>query len=134
MSTTNPDPVYLARYKENADQARHHEVLRERSTTMVAQTTGVLLGLLGFKEGNFLTSPIVSLVGIFIILLGGWGIFSAVMAESRARRHRERIDGFLTKLDTSFTPDAKTKQTVWVWVLFHVGIIGLGIAILVLKH
>ena len=134
MSTTNPDPVYLARYKENADQARHHEVLRERSTTMVAQTTGVLLGLLGFKEGNFTTNPIVSLAGIFIILLGIWGIFSSVMSESRARRHRARIDKFLEKLDTSFKAGAKTKQTVWVWVLFHSGIIALGVAILALKY
>src|SRR5262249_57262544 len=32
--------VLLARYKENYDQARHHEALRECTTAMVASTTG----------------------------------------------------------------------------------------------
>src|SRR6188768_2498329 len=100
MALPGPPPnpnrdILLARYKENADQARHHETLRERSTAMVAQTCGVLLGFLGFKEGKVVASPIVLMAGCFIVLLGLWGIFSSLMFEARARRHRARIDKIL---------------------------------------
>src|SRR4051812_16126140 len=100
MATRNPDQaVLLARYKENADQARHHETLRERSTAVVAQTTGVLLGLMGFKEGSLSSSHVVPLISSFIVLLGLWGIVSSIVFNSRARRHRRRIDKIKAKLD-----------------------------------
>lgn len=59
--TTREQNIIMGRYRENADQARHHETLRERSTSMVAQTSGVLLGLLGFKEGRLVSSPTAAL-------------------------------------------------------------------------
>ena len=40
----------LTRYKENADQARNHEQLRERTTRMVAMTVGILIGLLALSH------------------------------------------------------------------------------------
>lgn len=62
----NPNQaVLLARYTENCEQARHHEQLRERTTSMVAQTSGVMLGLLGFKEGTWKDNAI----GLFIAVL-----------------------------------------------------------------
>lgn len=81
MAANAPQPnrdILLARYKENADQARHHETLRERSTVMVAQATGVMLGLLGFKEGTLSHSSAAAAIAVFIVLLGAWGIFSSI--------------------------------------------------------
>lgn len=124
----------LARYKENADQARHHETLRERSTAMVAQTTGILLGLLGFKEGTFATSHVVPLIAAFIILLGLWGIFSSLMFERRARRHRDRIDKIRKQLESGFEPDPRGRRLIWVWVLFHTGIVLLGAALVAMRY
>jgi hypothetical protein len=97
---------------------------------MVAQTVGVMLGLIGFKEGNWADNPIGKLIAIFIILLGAWGVFSSLLFESRARRHRARIDKIRKELDAGFVPGPKTKQMIWVWVLFHAAIIALGIALL----
>ena len=128
-SNSVAQPVLLARYKENCDQARHHETLRERTTAMVAQTSGVMLGLVGFKEGQWKDNPAGHLIAVFIVVLGAWGVFSSLMFESRARRHRSRIDSIRVELETGFQPGAKTKQMVWVWVLFHTMIIGLGMAL-----
>lgn len=129
-ATPTAQIVLLARYKENCDQARHHETLRERTTSMVAQTSGVMLGLVGFKEGQWVNNPAGKLIALLIVVLGLWGIFSSLMFESRARRHRVRIDDIRTQLEPSHKPGKKTKQMVWVWVLFHSCIVVLGIALL----
>jgi hypothetical protein len=89
----NPNQtVLLARYTENCEQARHHEALRERTTSMVASTTGVMLGLLGFKEGTWKGNPIGLLIAVFIVVLGVWGLISVGLSEARIRRHRDRIN------------------------------------------
>ena len=124
-----PQAVLLARYKENCDQARHHEVLRERTTAMVAQTSGVMLGLVGFKEGQWKDNPVGQLIAAFIIVLGAWGVFSSVMFEMRARRHRKRIASIRAQLEPNSEPGLNTKQMVWVWVVFHTLIILLGVAL-----
>jgi hypothetical protein len=140
MATTNPDQaVLLARYKENADQARHHETLRERSTAVVAQTTGVLLGLMGFKEGSLSSSHVVPLISSFIVLLGLWGLVSSIIFNSRARRHRRRIDKIRAKLEgyeKEDVGDSPWRQGLnWVWVIFHSLIVVLGVSIMLLqKH
>lgn len=121
--------VLLARYKENADQARHHETLRERSTAMVAATTGVMLGLLGFKDGTIHHSEAAAVVGLFTILLGAWGMFSALVFESRARRHRNRIDRFLASLGVTISTRRKRHELNSVWLLFHAAIICLGVTV-----
>ena len=69
------------------------------------------------------------LIALFIVVLGAWGVFSSLMFESRARRHRARIDSIRVQLEAGFQPGAKTKQMVWVWVLFHTLIIVLGTAL-----
>ena len=136
MANPTPPPspnrdILLARYKENSDQARHHETLRERSTAMVAQTCGVLLGFLGFKEGKVVASPIVLMAGCFIVLLGCWGIFSSLMFESRARRHRVRIDKILVGLGAiTSAPASKVRTLNLVWVIFHLAIIAIGVAVI----
>lgn len=72
----------VARYTENSEQAREHETLRERTTSMVFQTSGVMLGLLGFKEGSWQDNPISLFIAVFILLLGTWGLVSAIMSEN----------------------------------------------------
>jgi len=123
--------ILLARYKENCEQARHHEALRERTTSMVASTTGVMLGLLGFKEGTWGGNPIGILLAVFIVLLGAWGLYSVALSESRIRRHRERIDGIRKELEPTFFAAEPTKQTRWVWLLFHSAIVCLGFILLI---
>ena len=54
-SESSGQQILLARYKENSNRTRHHETLRERTTAMVAQTTGILLGLMGFGVSIFLS-------------------------------------------------------------------------------
>ena len=136
MTTSNPDQaVLLARYKENADQARHHETLRERTTAVVAQTTGILLGLMGFKEGSLYSSRVVPLISSFIILLGLWGIVSSIVFNNRARRHRDRIGYIRQKLDGGGTSEADNPWSLglnWVWVLFHSFVVVLGLSIMLL--
>lgn len=122
--------LLLARYKENCDQARHHEALRERTTAMVASTTGVMLGLAGFKEGTWQGNPIGLLIAIFVVALGAWGIFSSTLSESRIRRHRDRIVEIRRELEPGFKPTPPTRQTWWVWLLFHVGIAAVGVVLL----
>ncbi len=124
--TTQEQDIILTRYRENADQARHHETLRERSTAMVAQTYGVLLGLLGFKQGSLVSGTILYLIGSLIVLLGLWGVYSAVAFDNRARRHRERIDKLLVRLGEIKSPSAKKHRLNLVWVAFHLGIIAIG--------
>ena len=129
----NPNQAsLLARYAENCEQARHHEALRERTTSMVASTTGVMLGLLGFKEGTWKGNPIGLLIAVFVIVLGVWGLISAVLSEARIRRHRERINKIRGLLEPDFAPEEPTRQTRWVWVAFHTGVVILGVALLVI--
>jgi hypothetical protein len=128
--TAQEQDIILARYRENADQARHHETLRERSTNMVAQTSGVLLGLLGFKQGSPVSSTILYLIGSLIVLLGLWGVYSAVAFDNRARRHRERIDKLLVRLGEITSPSAQKHRLNLVWVAFHLGIIAIGAIII----
>lgn len=126
------EPALIARYKENADQARHHETLRERSTTMVLQTTGVVLGLLGLKGGVVQAGHATIILALFVVLLGLWGIFSSLVFESRARRHRNRIDRLLKQLIPGFSTKPKTHELNWVWLLLHSGVVVLGVAMLCL--
>jgi hypothetical protein len=128
-ASTPDQAVLLARYKENADQARQHETLRERTTAMVAQTTGILLGLVGFKEGSVHQNQLVPFVSAFVILLGLWGVFSSLLFERRLRRHRKRIDSIRAHLEPSFGPEEKSHWTIWIWVLFHCGIVALGVTL-----
>jgi len=130
--------ILLARYKENGDQARQHETLRERSTMTVAQTTGVLLGLMVLKDGSLNSGIIVWLISSFIILLGAWGIFSSIIFDSRARRHRQRIVEIRNKLEekneviqASFNP--WEIRLNWVWIIFHLFIMAIGVSMIILR-
>ena len=131
------EEVLLLRYKENCDQARQHENLRERTTATIATTVGVLLGVLGLKQNGAPPAGLLAtVIAAFIILLGVFGIFASAAFEIRARMHRKRIAGILTKLDTLIEPDeaqteaeAKRIRFVWIWYGFHGMIVLLGIVL-----
>jgi len=86
-----------------------------------------------YTRNNSTSSDTPQLAAAKFILLGLWGIFSSLMFERRARRHRRRIDTIRKELEPGFTPDPKTGLTIWIWVLFHTGIVSLGVAILIVR-
>lgn len=142
--------VLLSVYKENADQARHHEQQRERITAIVAQTTGVVLGLLTFSKTGILTGSIEhALVAVFVIMLGILGFWSSWKHNERSRLHHHRIRELrgemagLSEIDLRGIfkrADAKHKKDYrfdpgrirlhWAWKSFHVLIVCLGLALL----
>ena len=87
-------------------------------------------GTIGFKEGTSAANTIGALGGVFIILLGCWGISASLLFEARARRHRDRVDSIRAKLEPGFKPGEKTRQMIWVWVLFHLLVVAVGIVVL----
>ena len=92
--------LLLAIYKENADQARHHEVQRERVTALVGQASGVVLGLLGGKAALGLGSPNIPLVAaLFLMVLGLWGYFASSRHYERSRLHVQRLREVRLKLE-----------------------------------
>jgi hypothetical protein len=125
--TGPPQVLNLAKYAENAAQARHHEAMRQSTTSMVAQTTGVMLGLIGFKEGTWRGNPVGLIIAGFVVVLGLWGLTSAVYSESRIQRHRARLIEAKKALDPKFVPDFPTRHTQWIWYAFHTVIILLGL-------
>jgi hypothetical protein len=82
--------LLLALYKENCDQSRHHEVQRERVTSIVAQTTGIIVGLFGFATSWANPSPVRLVIPAFLILLGLWGYFGA-WRHYGSRFHVQRV-------------------------------------------
>ena len=123
------EEILLARYKENCDQARQHENLRERTTA----TIGVLLGFLGLKQDATLPhGPLVPIIAAFIILLGLFGIFASWLFDNRARMHRAAIKNILDQLGASAIRDAETKHVrfVWIWYTFHALLAVLGAVLL----
>jgi hypothetical protein len=137
MSTTPAAPrqkglveeTLLARYKENCDQARQHESLRERTTATIATTIGVLLGFLGLKQSAVLPSgPLAPVIAAFIILLGLFGIFASWLFDNRARMHRDTIAIILEMLNAPPVrpPGTKKANLGWIWYAFHLLIVLLG--------
>jgi hypothetical protein len=92
MDPKDQQTLILAVYKENCDQARHHEVQRERVTAIVATTTGLLLGLFGFSQNAWSEpKPIHLVIPVFLILLGLWGFAASWKHNERSSLHRQRI-------------------------------------------
>lgn len=128
------EEILLARYKENCDQARQHENLRERTTATIGATVGVLLGVLGLKNGGEVpTGKLACIIAGFIILLGAFGIVASWLFDNRARLHRAAITEILAQLHASkIRNDVETKRLrfVWIWYAFHTVIVMLGVVLL----
>lgn len=154
MEPKDKQTLILAIYKENCDQARHHEIQRERVTAIVASTTGVMLGLLGLgKGGELITPSLMLLMSIFIVLLGLWGFAGSWKHNERAALHRERIGQCRIQLENlsginlvkinelaeeahvlSFGPNARFEtSTHYIWKTLHVMIALLGFTMVIVS-
>lgn len=129
------EELLMLRYVENSGQARHHEVLRERTAATIGATVSGLLGLLVFGGGGAVPKgPIGPLIGAFVVVLGLFGIFASWLFENRARVHRARISVILTQLEAT-NIDGGVPKRLWlrsIWYAFHAMIVLLGVALLAL--
>ncbi len=91
MDPKDQQTLLLAYLKENCDQARHHEVQRERVTAIVASTTGLVMGLFGFSSSWSHPSSVHLAVPFFMVILGAWGYLAAWKHHERSRMHVQRI-------------------------------------------
>jgi hypothetical protein len=151
MEPKDQQTTILAVYKENCDQARHHEIQRERVTTIVAQTTGFILGLFGFANAWATPKYIHLAIPAFIVLLGVWGFVAAWKHNERSKLHVQRVRQCRKRLSDlsgidleAINSDAKTKhlaefgpqaeletRTHIVWKAFHLLVAVLGIVIFI---
>jgi len=91
MDAKDQQTLLLAYLKENCDQARHHEVQRERVTAIVASTTGLIMGLFGFSSSWDHPTHVHLAIPFFLIVLGAWGYLAAWKHHERSRMHVQRI-------------------------------------------
>ena len=91
MDAKDQQTLLLAMYKENCDQARHHELLRERVTTLLATTTALILGLFGFSSSW--TNPVAAhlAIPVFLVVLGLWGFLASWKHNERSKLHVQRV-------------------------------------------
>jgi hypothetical protein len=121
----------LARYQENCAEARHLTTLLERTTAMVAQTSGVLLGLMGFSGKGLADSPVGKLMPAFFILLGLWGVVSTMIFEARVEEHRRRTIELMKELEPAQPQPPRPVRIVGIWVFFHACIAANGVVLYV---
>jgi hypothetical protein len=122
----------LARYQENCAEARHLTTLLERTTAMVAQTSGVLLGLMGFSGKGLSDSSVGKLMPAFFILLGLWGVVSTIIFEARAEEHRRRIIELMKELEPAQPQPPRPVRIIGIWVFFHACVAAIGVILYVL--
>jgi len=150
MDPKDQQTLLIAVYKENADQARHHEQQREKITSIIAQTTGVVLGLLSIsKAGQLQSHPLYAFIALFLVALALVGFMVCWKHNERAELHRERIgqtrkrlsglSGLdLEKINADANAEHKKHYPVperihsdWGWKLFHILVALLGAALLI---
>ena len=151
MEPRDQQTLLLAIYGENCDQARHHEVLRERVTTIVAQTTGVVLGLFGFGTAWEKPTHIHLVIPALIVLLGLWGFAASWKHNERSKLHVQRVRQCRKRLSVlsgvdldainydadilhkkEFGPQAGlANRTHIIWKAFHLLIAVLGIVVFI---
>ena len=154
--TLVPDEtILLAVYKENADQARQHELFRQTITTLVAGITGAVIGLLSLKEtAAVLQSPLLPAAGSFLAVIGAFGLVASMKHYERNRMHVERLRQARTLLDeltstknllATIKKNAKTEHAKCfprlsktelnkVWNAFHVLVVAFGITLCILAY
>src|SRR4029079_3041712 len=113
-ATPMPDEtILLAIYKENADQARQHELFRQTITTLVAGITGAVISLLSLKDASaVLRSPLLPVAGIFLAIIGTFGLIASMKHYERNRMHIQRIRKIRAALDALPNVTPKLLQTI----------------------
>jgi hypothetical protein len=138
---------------KKTDQARQHKLFRQTITTLVAGVTGAVIGL-SLKDANtIINSPLLTIAGTFLAIIGTYGLIACAKHYERNRMHVERLREIRHRLDTlpGITPAILTTintnadfrhnlhyprlyrlQLNKVWNTFHVLVILLGITLAIL--
>ena len=94
------ETILLAIYNENATQARQHELFRQAITAVVGGIAGAVIGT-SVKEGPaLLKSPLLSVGGAFLMIVGVFGLLATVKHYERNRMHIERMRQIRVHLQT----------------------------------
>ncbi|NEQ52610.1 MAG: hypothetical protein F6K11_21135 [Leptolyngbya sp. SIO3F4] len=139
---SNSIETLLFLYKEQTEQARHHEQQRATITNYVLVVAGAALGLLSIDgfSGNL---P----VGVFLIGLGIFGCIASAKHYERNRYHSRMARAYRRKIEEvdanakidrdNVRDEQKSKFPVLeklglfrLWMLFHVFISALGLIII----
>lgn len=151
------ETILLAIYKENADQARQHELFRQTITTLVGGITGAVIGLLSLKDTLLiLRSPLLPVAGSFLAIIGIFGLIASMKHYERHQLHIQRMRGLrneLEQLPTNSTTGRLTSintaanaihnprfpilhktELNKVWNTFHLLVIALGITLCVIAY
>jgi hypothetical protein len=95
---------YLFKFmNEHATQARQHEALRERSTSFILAISAAVIGFLATMIRNSSGASFTTPLGLFLVLLGTFGIILSYKHYERNRLHTEILRGFRRELDRVLT-------------------------------
>jgi hypothetical protein len=90
--------IYLALYKENCDQGRHHEGQRATVTNLVLTLAGVFVGLITFDQKLTVADRPAA---IFVVVLGLYGALCSAKHYERFRAQMQRASAYRNKLDST---------------------------------
>jgi hypothetical protein len=108
---TDPQNFLQAMYKEQCDQARQHETLRERSTAIIISVcapiitfTGVAATFTYDKLEDKRWFAAYAIIGLFLIGLGWFGRGLSLKHYERNRVHAVRAGAYRSELEKLFLP------------------------------
>lgn len=90
--------IYLALYKENCEQGRHHEGQRATVTNLVLTLASVFVGLVTFDQKLTLADRPSA---IFLVALGLYGALCSAKHYERFRAQMQRAAAYRNKLDST---------------------------------
>lgn len=117
MTASTPTPGELAflqaMYKEQCDQARQHETLRQQSTTLVFALSGTIAVVSGailsaadksaFASQRPWMTVLYAVLGIFVTALAWFGRELSLKHYERNRMHTERAAAYRRELEGAFS-------------------------------
>ncbi|HEV7689742.1 MAG TPA: hypothetical protein VGO52_02925 [Hyphomonadaceae bacterium] len=146
----------LAMYKENADHGRHHEILRQQSTTLLLTISGAAIvlesGFLSAALSQVRTLPfpwlLISICGIFGLFVVVIAFFGRALSLRHYRRNRASVAkarAFRTLLEERFpdsfslkelrdqqTREAEHRSVFQLWANIYLFVAGLGALLTIL--
>jgi hypothetical protein len=110
----DPQNFLQTMYKEQCDQARQHEMLRQQSTTILVTVSTAIITFTGVAATPIFTGldhagykkffAIYSIIGLFIVGLGWFGRQLSLKHYERSRFNRERARAYRAELEKLFEP------------------------------
>ena len=95
LANENSVEVWLRMYEEEMHYARHHEVLRFHSTSVIVVISAALIAYFGSTEK--LTTE-TCMVGLFLILANILGVLISIRHYERNRRHAAFYSAYRTQI------------------------------------